>query len=183
MNAKEYLRDVRSGRRISQVGFFTDDIFAAMENWSNEHGISNWIFYPHNNNRLQNVIIKEGICEPEFQFYCACAPYGNLQIELIQPVYGLPFYENYLKEHGPGAHHIKEIVPEDKYDEVLEFYASQGMEVIFGAEFFGSRFYFINSIPKLDILLEIGNGKMPSGFPPEWGVPYPECLKYRDQNK
>lgn len=179
ISKKKFMDDIAPNRRISQIGFFTKDIFRAMELWDKEHGISDWMFYAHNNERLQNVTVREGVCDETFQFYCACAPFGDIQIELIQPVFGLPFYENFLRDHGEGAHHMKEVVPEDRYDEVLEFYAAQGMEVLFGAEYFGSRFYFVNSIPKLGILLEIGNGKLPVGVPDGWGVPYPECLRLK----
>ena len=178
MNRAEYIDHVVPGCRIGQVGFFTKDILAAMRVWDEKMGVNNWILYEHTNERLQNVVIKEGICDKEFKFYCAC---GNLnegiQLELIQPVYGLPFYENYLSTHGEGAHHIKQIVPADRYDEVLEYYESNGMPVIFGAEYFGSRFYFIDSVCKLGVLLEIGNGCSPDNPPEHWKAAYPDCLK------
>lgn len=178
MNQQEYLEKIAPNRRIGQIGFFTKDIFQAMQNWDKEHGVNNWILYEHTNERLQNVVVREGICNKEFRFYCACGSMNNgIQLELIQPISGLPFYEEFLAKHGEGAHHMKEIVPADRYEEVLEYYASQGMPVIFGAEYFGSKFYFIDSIPKLGILLEIGNGQTPIGAPDEWKAPYPDCLK------
>ncbi len=177
MNQQEFLTDIAPNRRISQVGFFTKDIFRAMRTWAEEHGVNDWILYEHTNERLQNVVVRPGVCEEQFKFYCACGSMnGGIQLELIQPVYGLPFYENYLLRHGEGAHHIKEVVPKDRYDETLAFYASQGMPVLFGAEYFGSRFYFIDSIAKLGVLLEIGNGNTPVGAPETWKSPYPACM-------
>lgn len=184
MEQQEFLSKIAPNRRIGQIGFFTKDIFQAMRNWDMEHGVSDWILYEHTNERLQNVTIREGICEEQFRFYCACGTMnGGIQLELIQPVCGLPFYENFLREHGEGAHHMKEIVPGDHYEEVLDFYASQGMPVLFGAEYFGSKFYFIDSVSKLGILLEIGNGQTPEGAPQGWKAPYPECLNYFKNRK
>ena len=178
MNQKEYMDSILPGCRIGQIGFFTKDIFSAMREWDVRMGVKNWILYEHTDERLQNVVVKEGVCDKNFRFYCAC---GNLndgiQLELIQPIFGLPFYENYLKTHGEGAHHIKEIVPASRYEEVLKYYEDNEMHVIFGAEYFGSKFYFIDSISKLGVLLEIGNGCSPNGAPEDWKAPYPECLR------
>lgn len=179
MERQEFLNRIAPERRIGQIGFFTKDIFRAMRNWDVEHGVNNWVLYEHTDERLQNITIQRDISRGPFRFYCACGTMnGGIQLELIQPVYGLPFYEDFLREHGEGAHHMKEIVPADRYEEVLDFYVSQGMPVLFGAEYFGSKFYFIDSIPKLGILLEIGNGKAPEGVPQGWNAPYPECLEY-----
>ena len=159
MNQQEYLEIIAPNRRIGQIGFFTKDIFQAMQNWDKEHGVNNWILYEHTNERLQNVVVREGICNKEFRFYCACGSMNNgIQLELIQPISGLPFYEEFLAKHGEGAHHMKEIVPADRFEEVLEFYA-------------------IDSISKLGILLEIGNGMSPNGAPDGWKAAYPDCMK------
>ena len=177
MNQKEYQNLIVPFSRIGQVGFFTKDIFSAMKMWDENMGVNNWTLYEHTNERLQNVVIREGICNKEFKFYCACGNMnGGIQLELIQPVYGLPFYENYLSEHGEGAHHIKEIVPADKYDDALEYYDRIGMPIIFGAEYLGSRFYFIDSISRLGVLLEIGNGCSPCDVPDNWKGTYPDCM-------
>lgn len=177
MTHQEYLDNIPANSKITQVGFFTKDIFAAMKNWAETCGVDGWALYAHSNARLQNIVRNEGLCEEEFKFYAACAMIGNVQIELIQPLYGLPFYENVLVERGEGAHHMKLVVPADRYDEVLQYFADNGMPVLFGAEFFGSKFYFVDSVEKMGILLEIGNGQFPKGVPDGWVRHYPDCLK------
>ena len=179
METREAMRQLYTKGAIRQVGFFTRDIFQAMVHWDKVLGVDNWTLYAHSQERLQNIARREGLCGEEFKFYAACAMLGDMQIELIQPLYGLPFYEDYLSGHGEGAHHMKLVVPKGRYDEVLDDLAKQGMPVLFGAEFFGSKFYFVDSIQKLGILLEIGNGQSPVGMPPEWVVPYPQCLEMR----
>lgn len=179
METREIMRQLLSKGTIKQVGFFTRDIFKAMENWDNILGVSNWTLYAHSQDRLQNIARREGLCGEEFKFYAACAMLGKTQIELIQPLYGLPFYEDYLANHGEGAHHMKLVVPQEHYDEILDDLAKNGMPVLFGAEFFGSKFYFVDSVQKLGILLEIGNGKFPEGMPKEWAISYPQCLELK----
>lgn len=177
MDQAFFISEIAPKCRIGQAGFFTRDIFQAMENWDKVQGINNWILYEHTDERIQNVARVNGLCEEKFKFYCACANTNGIQLELIQPVYGLPFYENFLRDHGEGAHHLKLLVPPESYDEVLKYYEQNGMPVLFGAEYFGSRFYFVDSVKKLGLYLEIGNGQAPNGAPDEWKFPYPECMK------
>lgn len=176
MTNLDFLKEITPKAKITQIGFFTSDIFSAMKNWDELLGVDGWILYKHSDERIQNIVRRPGLCEEKFQFYAACAMLGNTQIELIQPLYGLPFYENFLREHGDGAHHMKLVVPAEHYDQVLRYFEDNGMPVLFGAEFFGSKFYFVDSIKKMGILLEIGNGQFPKGAPEEWCNHYPECL-------
>lgn len=171
---KEELRALCEGRNICQIGIMCEDIHAVMNNLIDSFMLGPWDFYTHTNNTLQNPILREGYCEPEFKFYCAVASVGNIQLELLEPVYGIPFYSDFLKEHGTALHHFKEKVPPEDFDSVLRRYEEQGMERLFGASLFESRFCFVNSVQKYGFLLEIGNGQSPSSVPPEWKRTYPE---------
>ena len=35
-----------------------------------------------------------------------------MEIEVIQPNYGPTPYDDFLREKGPGIHHIKEVIPD-----------------------------------------------------------------------
>ena len=111
MTNLDFLKEITPKAKITQIGFFTSDIFSAMKNWDELLGVDGWILYKHSDERIQNIVRRPGLCEEKFQFYAACAMLGNTQIELIQPLYGLPFYENFLREHGDGAHHMELVVP------------------------------------------------------------------------
>lgn len=171
MNNNEFY-DLLSQCRVSQIGMFVRDVYACMDNWASVHNVSDWTLFEHTNERLTKIVRRENMCEEKFKFYAGCAMLGTMQIEVIQPLYGLPFYEKFFTEHGQSIHHFKIVVAEERYDEVLEHYASLGMEVLFGAEYFGSKFYFIDSLEQLGGYLEIGNGRFPEGAPPEWAIPY-----------
>jgi len=47
---------------------------------------------------------------------------GEIQVELIQPVYGPMIYEAFIQKHGEGLHHFKERVSQDDIDEVIKEY-------------------------------------------------------------
>ena len=174
MTKTEFER-ISAVRGVTQIGFLVNDIFCTMDHWCEEHGVGPWKLYRHTRDRLQNVVCQEGICEEDFAFYTARAMLGDLQLEVMQPISGIPFYSGWLAEKGPVLHHFKETVPDEVFADVLDYYGSQGMGILFGGEFFGSKFYFIDSVPELGVLIEIGNGKSPQGAPVEWMSFYPSA--------
>lgn len=170
---KQEFELIVNSRKVTQIGFLVDDIFKALDYWVNEHGVDSWNVYRHCKDHLQNVIHEDGVCNEDFAFYTASGMLGNIQLEIMQPIYGIPFYSEWLKQKGAGLHHFKEVVPEESFNDVLEYYQEQGMKILFGGEFFGSKFYFIDSVPKLGVLIELGNGKLPVGVPAEWVSVFP----------
>ena len=156
-----------SCRDIIQIGIMTDDFFGTLDQLIDKYGLGPWDTYIHSEETLQGPIIKEGYCDPHFKFHCGVAMMGNIQLEVIQPVYGVPFYSSFLEKNGPGLHHIKEKVAPEKFDAVIEKYAEMGMPPIFGARLFESRFTFVDTLGTLGFQLEIGNGRSPSSVPAE----------------
>lgn len=171
----EELRKLCAGRNICQIGIMCEDIYKTMDTLINVFHLGPWDFYTHSEKTLQDPIIVEGLCEPSFQFYCAVASVGNIQIELIQPLYGIPFYFDFLAKHGTGLHHFKEKVPPEDFDATVQKYADMGMKPLFGARLFESRFTFVNTLEKFGFYLEIGNGQSPSSVPAEWKKVYPSA--------
>jgi methylmalonyl-CoA/ethylmalonyl-CoA epimerase len=47
------------------------------------------------------------VTEP-FKFLIGISWIGEIQVELIQPVYGPMIYEAFIQKHGEGLHHFKE---------------------------------------------------------------------------
>jgi hypothetical protein len=164
----QQLAAICAERNICQIGIMCKDIEVKMKNLIEDFNLGPWDFYTHSENTLQNILIREGYCEPHFKFYCAVASVGNIQIELIQPVFGIPFYKNFLEKNGDAIHHFKEKVNPDKFDEILDAYEAKGMKRLFGASLFESRFCFVDSVDKYGFLLEIGNGQSPTSVPANW---------------
>ena len=65
------------------------------------------------------------------------------EINLIQPIQGLPTCLDFLKQKGEGLHHLAFSV--QNYDEVLESFLLKGLKVISAARFKGRRWCYINT--------------------------------------
>ena len=168
------LNQLCSERNICQLGIMCEDIFKTMDALVDLFKLGPWDLYTHSDETLQDPIIIPGLCEPHFKFYCAVCSFENIQIELIQPIEGIPFYSDFLAKHGTGLHHIKEKVAPEKFDSTVKMYSDMGMTPLFGARLFESRFTFVNTVDKFGFYLEIGNGQSPVSAPSSWKKSYPE---------
>ena len=57
---------------------------------------------------------------------------NDVKIELIQPVEGDTPHARYLREHGPGLHHMAFYTKD--YVQWLDYFRGQGAEIVFEAE-------------------------------------------------
>lgn len=165
---REKLEKPCLSRNICQIGIMCENIYTIMDHMISKYQVTPWLFYEHSERTLQNLLIQDGICDLHFKFYCAVADMGNIQLELIQPVYGIPFYSEHLKKYGTSLHHFKEKVDSELFEETILRYKEKGMNPIFGASLFESKFCFVNSKSELGFWLEIGNGQKPVSVPAEW---------------
>ena len=89
--------------------------------------------------------------------------FGNIEIELIEPISGESGYSKYLEEHGEGLHHMMFEVPD--LDEAVSLFSQLGINVLFGGtgnrpgttwlhldtiEMLGWSIELRNSLPKQD---------------------------------
>lgn len=61
-----------------------------------------------------------------FETRQAFADLGNVELELIQPVEGQTIWADFLRERGPGLHHIRFNVPDHKA--VTAYLATKGLQ-------------------------------------------------------
>ncbi|MDD3155337.1 MAG: hypothetical protein PHS41_10750, partial [Victivallaceae bacterium] len=91
------------------------------------------------------------------QFFCATAMVGEMQIELIKPVFGVEAYDRWMKLHGPGPHHIKGCVPDGLIDKVAEEFAARGLPITRQGRFFEDDHRYPDTIEALGFQYELGN--------------------------
>jgi len=95
---------------------------------------------------------------PECRLRIAVGAMGNgVKVELVQPVAGDTPHARFLREKGPGPHHVAFYTKQ--FDEWLSFYRKLGAAIVFQAEvedeLIGYRRSFYAQTPEMPGLIEI----------------------------
>jgi len=155
----EELQKFNEKRKIFQLCFITDDLERTLKSWVEDLKVGPWkIITFDNNNGWENYhVYGKEVTEP-FKVLIACSWFGDIEIEIIQPVSGPLIFQEYLDRHGPGFHHFKEQVKDEDFEKTLEEYKNRGIPVSQGGKYYHDLHAFLDSESKSDFILEIGNG-------------------------
>jgi catechol 2,3-dioxygenase-like lactoylglutathione lyase family enzyme len=138
-----------------QIAWVTADPHATEKTLAGLLGAKKWI-------RLPGVRFGPDGCTyrgrpTEFVADIALSYAGDMQLELIAPVSGENIYTEFLREHGPGLHHI--CLETDDMEASLTTAAAQGAEVVLrGVMPGGMEFAYVSA--------------------PDAGVPYVEIARF-----
>jgi methylmalonyl-CoA/ethylmalonyl-CoA epimerase len=151
------LRELNKKRKIHQIAWVTRDLEKSMKAWVDNLKVGPWTVLTFTEKTLKYLDVDgKRVTEP-FKFLIGISWIGEIQVELIQPVYGPMIYEAFIQKHGEGLHHFKERISQDDIDEVLNEYQERGIEVTQTGQFKEDFHYYLNTEPKLDFVLELGN--------------------------
>ena len=81
---------------------------------------------------------------------------GNVELELIEPQDDDSAYARFLREKGPGIHHV--MFSTSDYDECAQAMADHQIEVIGGGELQHTRFQMFDTEKMLGLICEIADG-------------------------
>jgi len=151
------LSELNKKRRIFQIAFLVYDVEKSMQKWIDLLNVGPWLVVEMNEKNCKNVIEKGKPSTEPFKFYSACTMMGDTQIELIQPVFGVSAYEEYMKNHGESLHHIKEYIPDAQIEEETRKYGEKGLNVIRQGHYVEDIHIYLNTLSELGFQLELGN--------------------------
>jgi methylmalonyl-CoA/ethylmalonyl-CoA epimerase len=174
MMTNDELRAHNKSRKIYQIAWVTRDLQKSMQAWIDNLKIGPWTVLTFTETSLAYLKVGDKQVTEPFKFLIAISWVGDMQIEIIQPVYGPTIYEAYLQKHGEGLHHVKEQIHDDQIDTVIEEYRQKGVGVMQTGQFDVDVHYYLNTEPKVDFIWELGNcplldlpSEMYSVYPPE----------------
>jgi catechol 2,3-dioxygenase-like lactoylglutathione lyase family enzyme len=143
------------GSNFDQVAFVVDDLEAGQELFGRMFGIFRWSVWP---NLAEGQADKTYYGEPEeFQFSCAYAYAGEVQIELCKHDSGRSIYADWTAARGPGLHHIGFTVNgEAEFERVKGVLEAQGARNAMGGRRPGrSRYAYFDTVETLGCYTEI----------------------------
>ena len=168
------LRALNKTRQIQQIAWLTRDLEKSMQAWIDVLRIGPWRVFRFTDKTVRNLKVGGKPVEGPFEFRIAITHVGDMEIELIQPVYGPMIYEDYIQRRGEGLHHIKEKIPDERMAAIVEDYDARGIAVTQTGQFVADFHFYLNTEPKLDFVYELGNcpyqelpPDMVSIYPPE----------------
>jgi methylmalonyl-CoA/ethylmalonyl-CoA epimerase len=81
---------------------------------------------------------------------------GNVELELIEPQDQNSAYSEFLREHGPGIHHVMLGTPD--YADAMAHMDNKKVATIGGGELQGTRFQMFDTRDLLGFICEIAEG-------------------------
>jgi methylmalonyl-CoA/ethylmalonyl-CoA epimerase len=156
MNNDE-LRALNQKRKIYQIAWVTRDLEKSIKAWVENLKIGPWTVLTFTNQTLKYLKVDDKTVTEPFKFLIGISWIGDMQLELIEPVYGPTIYEAFIQKHGEGLHHIKERIADDAIEGVVQGYRDQGIGVTQTGQFETDFHYYLNTEPKLDFIYELGN--------------------------
>ena len=171
MNNAE-LRELNKSRRIHQIAWVTRDLERSMRRWVEDLGVGPWQVLTFNNQTLDHLKVDGRTVTEPFEFLIGITMIGDMQLELMQPVHGPTIYADHLRKKGEGLHHIKEYIADDRTEETLAGYLAKGIKVTQTGKFDTDYHYYLDTEPRLDFVMELGNCPI-LDLPPEMFTVYP----------
>lgn len=111
--------------RINQLGFIVEDMARAIRDYSKIYHIERW-YHAANEMKDQNYYQGKKIKDDGFDVVIGYS--GGLEIELITSTAEENIYVNFLRENGPGLHHVSYFV--DDLDKAVKDYQDMGFELV-----------------------------------------------------
>ncbi|CAM5777042.1 hypothetical protein LMIY3S_05837 [Labrys miyagiensis] len=168
------LKAFNATRKIYQIAWVTWDLEKSLKAWVENLKVGPWKVFSFTNDTVRNLKVGgEPVTEP-FKFLIAISWIGDMEVEIIQPVYGPTIYKRFLEEKGEGLHHIKEKIEERDFDAVLAGYKALDIDITQTGQFFADFHFYLDTEKKVDFIYELGNcpvQDLPAGmytiYPPQ----------------
>lgn len=118
-------------KKLIQIGMVVSDLDKTLDNFQKVLGIGPFkvVKYPTDEMTEPERAQREYKGSPaNFSAYFCFFDFGNIEFEIIQPLEGESTWSDFLKEKGPGLHHLKFLIK--NYDEVKDELNRKGFEMV-----------------------------------------------------
>jgi catechol 2,3-dioxygenase-like lactoylglutathione lyase family enzyme len=142
---------------ITQVGLVVTNLEEVVRNYWELMGFGPWEIYEHQPPVIHNRLYhgKPG----DFTMKVALASAGSIQIELVQPLSGNSIYDDFIKEHGGGLHHLQFLVKD--LDETTELMNKQGFPTLMSGRVADGGFAYFDTVKPLKCIWEACQPRRP----------------------
>ncbi len=136
---------------IIQIAIVVEDLEKSLKIFNDEYGIGPWKIYQIDKDTTKEM--KRENKEKKFEYIVAMCEMGEVELELVQPIDENSVYYEFLKNHGPGLHHIGFKI--NNIDKVKELFNKKGIIPHQSGIWNGKFFAHMKTEKDLNFVLEI----------------------------
>ncbi len=156
------------GADLDQIGIVVHDLAACTHELTRLFGIGPFRIFEWPLEGVDPQATYHGQ-SANFRLLLAFAMVGRIQIEIVQPLEGQNIYSDFLRDHGPGLHHIRLTVPQ--FQQGVEALLAAGIENIASGTgvHLGSKWAYFDTATQLEgVVVELRTRLEESGGEGRW---------------
>ena len=136
-------------KKVLQISMVVNDAEAYAARYNDEYGIGPWTILDFNKETTKAMYINGE--KADWGIRLAFCNSLNVQLELIEPTYGESPYMQFLRERGPGLHHVYAETEEN----FMKKMSDKGyVPFVGGEERGGRRFNYLDLGKELGLVME-----------------------------
>jgi len=143
--------------QVVQIGIVVNDAKASANCYKDLLGLDDWHFNEVDTSKGKGANFRHGKKAIAAKAMIAWLPLGNVELELIEPRDEISIYAEFLRDKGPGIHHVMFVTPD--YDRCVDALISQNVAVLGSGELQHTRFQLFDTFSDLGLICEIAEGK------------------------
>lgn len=152
------VKKTKRSLNIRQIGILVDDIEKYLKNFVSIFDMKPWNIYKFSPEYVSYFEVGEKQLTEGYEFITCCFKFGNMEVELMQPVKGPNVYWDMLNKSGVGIHHVKDVMTNEELKHAVEDYKKSGINVLQCGHLDEDWHYYLDTKEKLSFTLELGNG-------------------------
>ena len=142
---------------IVQIGLVVEDAEATARRYQALVGVEGWNVNEVDTDRGAGTGFRFGGRPVSTKAKIVWANFGGVEIELIEPQDESSIYAEFLREHGPGIHHV--MLSTDDFNAAAKQLGGSGLAALAEGELQGGRFRLYDSERMLGVIVEIAEGE------------------------
>jgi methylmalonyl-CoA/ethylmalonyl-CoA epimerase len=143
--------------QVVQIGIVVRDAEATARRYRDLLGLDDWRFNDVDTVEGKGSNFRTGGQAIAARALIAWMPLGNVELELIEPRDETSVYAEFLRDKGPGIHHVMFVTPD--YDRCVSHMASHGVSTLGSGALQHTRFQLFDTQADLGLICEIAEGE------------------------
>lgn len=145
-----------AGSVIVQIGIVVPSVDAAVNNYVNLLGITDWNinYVDTDQGKGRNFRVARKVVAVKAKI--AWVKIGEIELELIEPQDDCSIYAEYLRSNGPGVHHL--MFGTHHYQHTVEEMQRHGVESLVSGELQATEFQLFDTQQMLGTICEFATG-------------------------